>query len=554
VENARPNSAKNRETRMTLASRAPRVLRSSSRRAFLQRCAIATSAGLLPRGLRAAATPSWSNGDPFSLGVAAGTPAADGCVLWTRLAPDPLSRDPETPGGVMPARYAVRYEIATDPQMRRVVQRGEAIADPGLAYSVHVEVTGLAAARPYWYRFACGAAQSRIGRVSTLPPGDVALARLRLGFVSCANYEHGYFAAYRHLADETPDLAIFLGDYIYEFVDRSATKVRTHSDGVEATTLPLYRNRYAQYRLDPDLQRLHAEVPCIVTWDDHEVQNDYADRWAQTFDDPTDFLRRRAAAYQAFYEHMPLRPSRSMPNGPDMRIYDRFRFGQLAEVSLLDGRQYRSRAACWGPPDHGGNRLESDASCPALRDPDRSLLGTEQEHWLFDGLARSPTRWNLIAQDVLMAELRERDHDGEIRYWVDDWNGYPAARTRLLAHLHAAQVTNPIVVSGDIHSFWANDLKLDFADPASPVVASEFVGTSVSAHPPPYDKFIEFLPDNPHVRYFESRRRGYATLDIEPDRVTARFRALTDATMADTDVETLRAFVVETGRPGPVAA
>jgi alkaline phosphatase D len=527
--------------------------RNPSRRAFLRRATVATAGSLLlPRWLQATTQPAWSAGDPFSLGVASGTPAADGFVLWTRLAPEPLSRDRQTPGGVPPGHYVVRYEIATDPTLRTIIRSGESFADPQFAYSVHVEVAGLPAGRPYWYRFTCGDAHSRIGRAVTLPAAGAPLAKLRLGYVSCANYEHGYFAAYRHLADESPDLAIFLGDYIYEYIDKSATKVRSHSDGIEATTLPLYRNRYAQYRTDPDLQRLHAEVPCIVTWDDHEVQNDYADQWSQTFDDPADFLRRRAAAYQAFYEHMPVRPSRSLPNGPQMRVHDRFTFGRLAEISLLDGRQYRSRAACYGPPDHGGNRVESDASCPELRDPDRSLLGAAQERWLYDGLTQSHSRWNLIAQDVLMAQLRERRGD-EIQYWVDDWNGYPAARTRLIRYLHDARIDNPIVLSGDIHSFWANELKLDFDDAASPVVATEFVGTSISAHPPPYEVFMKFMPDNPHVRYFDSRKRGYATLEIEPERVTTQFRSVADVTLPNTEVETLKSFVVEAGRPGPIS-
>jgi alkaline phosphatase D len=524
-----------------------------TRRAFLQRCAVvATGLIVLPRFARA--SPSWSNGDPFSLGVASGTPSSDGFVLWTRLAPQPLSPDSDRPGGVAPGRYAVRYDVATDPNLRDIVRSGEATADALFAYSVHVELQGLAPGRPYWYRFSCGDAQSRIGKAATLPAKDSNATRLTLGFVSCANYEHGYFGAYRHLAEDAPDLAVFLGDYIYEYIEKSPTKVRAHSDGVEAATLPLYRNRYAQYRTDPDLQRLHAEVPCIVTWDDHEVQNDYADKWSQTFDDPAVFLQRRAAAYQAFYEHMPVRPSRSLPHGPDMRIHDRFTYGRLAEISLLDGRQYRSRSACYGPPDHGGNRNESDASCPELRVASRSLLGDAQEKWLYDALAQSPARWNLIAQDVLMAQLRERTRDGDIQYWVDDWNGYPVARQRLISHLHAARVTNPVVLTGDIHSFWANDLKLDFDDAASPVVATELVGTSVSAHPPPYDLFVKFLPDNPHVRYFESRKRGYTTLDIDAKTITARFRALADVTDPATEVETLKSFVVEDGRPGIVAS
>ncbi len=523
----------------------------ASRRAFLRHCVVAASGLWVPLA-SAVARPVWSKGDPFVLGVAAGSPSTDGFVLWTRLAPDPSSKDPDTVGGVPAGSYVVQYEIATDPQLRDIVRRGETLADAQFAYSIHLEIAGLSPGRPYWYRFACGDAQSRIGRAMTLPADD-AVAQLRLGVVSCANYEHGYFAAYRHLADESPDFAIFLGDYIYETVEKSRKRVRIHSDGVEATTLPLYRNRYAQYRLDPDLQRLHAEVPCLVTWDDHEVQNDYADQWSQTFEDPVLFLKRRAAAYQAYYEHMPLRPSRSLPNGPSMRVYDRFQFGGLVEISILDGRQYRSREACDRPP-HGGGHVETAASCPEQRDPSRSLLGAEQESWLFAGLAQSRARWNLLAQDVLMAQLHQRNRDGEIQFWTDDWNGYPAARQRLLTHLHETRVSNPVVLSGDIHSFWSNDLKLDFDDAAAPVVASEFVTTSVSAHPPPYDVFVKFLPDNPHVHYFESRQRGYATVQIEPERITTRFASVGDATSARAGVTTLQSFVVENGRPGAIAS
>ena len=523
-----------------------------SRRAFLRRaCAAGAGAlvlGAMPRA-RAAAWPS----DPFVLGVAAGSPSADGFALWTRLAPDPLANDPELPGGVRPDRYRVRYDVATDPAMRNVVRTGHAVAESTFGYSVHVEVGGLAAARPYWYRFSCRDAESRIGRASTLPAAQTDLVRLRLGVVSCSNYEHGYFSAYRHLADEAPDYALFLGDYIYEHVEQSATKVRTHSDGVEATTLPLYRNRYAQYRLDEDLQRLHAEVPTLVTWDDHEVQNDYADRWSETFDDPTRFLQRRAAAYQAFYEHMPLRPSRSLPHGPSMRVYDRFRFGRLAEIALLDGRQFRSREACDVPPKGGGHTV-SDAQCPERLDASRTMLGTEQERWLREGLARSQALWNVLAQDVMIAELRERGPTGDVQHWTDDWNGYPAARNRLLRAIHDTGVRNPIALTGDIHSYWVNDLKLDFDAPDSPVVATELVVTSVTSHPPPYEVFARYAADNPHVRYFESRRRGYMTVLIEPRRLTTTHRCVSDAAVRGASVETSKTLVVEEGRPGAVSA
>jgi alkaline phosphatase D len=329
--------------------------------------------------------------------------------------------------------------------------------------------------------------------------------------------------------------------------------VRRHSDGIEAATLPTYRNRYAQYRLDQDLQRLHAEVPALVTWDDHEVQNDYADKWSQYFDDPEQFLLRRAAAYRAFYEHMPVRPILSHPDGPIMRVYDRFSFGDLIEISLIDGRQYRSREACYAPPNKGGGHLETDASCPERRDAGRTMLGFAQEAWLYSALAHTKAQWNLIAQDVLMAQLRKRQNDADA-FWTDDWNGYPANRTRLLKRIYETQVSNPVIVGGDAHSFFANDLRPDFGDPASPVVATEFVGTSISAYGPPYDVIAAALPDNPHIHFFESRRRGYVCVDLERAHMQVRMRVVSDATDPKADIATLRTFAVEGGHPGVVAA
>lgn len=499
--------------------------------------------------------PDLTGRDPFTLGVAAGEPGPGGFVLWTRLAPEPLWPDPAAPGGLTLGDVALRYEIASDAGMRAVVQSGTAVAEGAYAHSVHLEVRGLQPGRPYWYRFATPDAQSRIGRAWTAPAAGQAFGQLRFGFVSCANYEHGYFSAYRHLADQAPDLVLFLGDYIYEYVERNRPTVRRHSDDVEATTLPTYRNRYAQYRLDPDLQRLHAEAPALVTWDDHEVQDDYADRWAKSFDDPADFLRRRAAAYQAFYEHMPLRPSRSRPQGPALRLYDRFAFGDLVEFSMLDERQYRSREACARPPNAGGGHVEVDALCAERRDPSRSILGASQEAWLFDGLARSRARWNILAQGVLMAQLRQRvPLVGTVGHWTDAWDGYPASRDRLLAHVEASRVSNPVVISGDLHSFWVNDLKKDFDDFGSPTVATEFVGTSISSIGPPYTQFMEWMPDNPHVRFFDSRQRGYVFVELTPDRMTTHLRALSDVRDPRATASTLRSYVVEAGRPGATPA
>jgi alkaline phosphatase D len=502
-------------------------------------------------GIGCAEQRSWPSGDPFSVGVAAGSPRPDGFVLWTRLAPRPLTDPVESADGMSGEAVPVRYEIADDRSMHHVVQEGEATADPRFGYSVHAEITGLRPGRPYWYRFMSGEATSRVGRAITAPAAGSPLDRLRLGFVSCANYEHGYFAAYRHLANDNPDIALFLGDYIYDAVETFRPTVRKHADGVISKTLANYRNRYTQYQLDPDLQRFRAEVPALVTWDDHEVENDYGDRWSQLFTDPEQFLIQRAAAYQAFYENMPVRPSLSTPNGPIMRVYDRFAFGDLVEVSMIDGRQYRSPQACYGPPNHGYGYLVSEAICPELSDSARSMLGLQQEQWLFDGLARSQTRWNVIGQDVLMAHFQRADANGIASSWTDDWNGFPASRTRLLRHIHDAQVSNVVVLGGDIHSFWANDLKLDFHDPHSPTVATEFVGTSVSAlGVPSYNATMRMLADFPHVRFFDSRNRGYAYADIDGDKMNMYFRAISDAADPNAGAFTLQSFTVESGHPG----
>jgi alkaline phosphatase D len=526
-----------------------------TRRGFFRAAGTAIVATVAPAltGCASQPGPRW-RADPFALGVAAGEPTPDGFVLWTRLAPDPLSSDPDTPGG-MPHRgttggdVAIDYEIATDPAMRAIVRSGHAIAEADYAHSVHLEVRGLEPGRRYWYRFRSGEADSDIGQAITAPAAGTPTDRLRFGFVSCANYEHGYFSAYRHLADESPDLVLFLGDYIYEFVEDRRPTVRKHSDGIEAKTLPLYRNRYAQYRTDPDLRRLHATAPCLMTWDDHEVQNDYADRWSQTFDDPTAFLRRRADAYRAFYEHMPVRPSRARPQGASMRVYERFAFGDLVSFAMLDGRQWRARESCYGAPDRGRAHLTVDATCPERLDATRSMLGDQQEAWLYDRLAKSTTRWNVLGQDVLMAEFRQRQKDDTFAFWSDDWNGYPAARERLLTHLHDSRVANPVVLGGDIHSFWANDLQLSIG--ARPVtIATEFVGTSVTSPGVPFDYFNDRIADNPHIRFFESRVRGYGSVDVARGRMTTKFRAISDVRDPNAGVTTLKTFVVEDGKPG----
>ncbi|GIW04838.1 MAG: alkaline phosphatase [Thermomicrobiales bacterium] len=477
--------------------------------------------------------------DPFSLGVASGDPLPDGVVLWTRLAPDPLNG-----GGMPPEPVEVRWEIASDEGFTRVLRSGVTTARPELAHSVHVDATGLEPGRIYFYRFAARGMVSPAGRTRTAPAPGGALDRLRLGVASCAHWEHGYFTAYRHLAAEDLDAVLFLGDYLYEyppgqgFVIAGQDPIRLHTPG-ELITLKQYRNRYAQYRTDPDLQATHAAFPWIATWDDHEVANNYAGVHSERGDSPAVFLARRAAAYQAYYEHMPLRPE-SLPQGPEMRIYRRITFGNLAEISVLDTRQYRSAQPC-------GDTVAP--RCAAALDPALTLTGPEQERWLLDGLASASAQWKVIAQQVMMAELAVRVLGPEPQYNDDQWDGYPLARNRILGFLQQAGISDTIVLSGDVHSAWVSDVKADFFDADSPTVATEFVATSITAHNPFGSRLAVLLPGNPHIRFFDIRH-GYTRCTITPRRWQADFRAVPDVTMPDAPVETIASFAVEAGQPG----
>ena len=488
--------------------------------------------------------------NPFTLGVAAGSPTSDGFVLWTRLAPDPLSSDPARPGGITladhPDGIALGYEIALDPAMRRVIADGTARAEAAYGFSVHLPINGLNPARDYWYRFHLGAAESPVGRGITLPRPGRPADQLRLGFASCANYERGYFSAYRHLAAEHPDMTLFLGDYIYEQVEAHRPVVRRHSDNAVPRDLDSFRRRYAQYRLDPDLQALHASTMTLATWDDHEVENDYAGDWSESFTPQDLFRAQRKAAYQAYYEHFPLR---TPPDGDNLRVHDCVTWGDLARISLLDGRQYRDAGACYGKPDRGGGHLVDSASCADLLDPSRSMLGAAQEQWLGGNLTHSPARWNLIGQNVIMAAQSAPDEDGRLIAWSDAWDGYPLARERLLAA--AAQARNPVVFSGDIHSFWQNDL---IPAGATQPVATEFVVSSVTSDGPPESHLTQQMQRHPHIRFATSRHRGYALAEITGGEMTTHFRTISDVVDPQATRGSLASFVIEDGSKNVVAA
>ncbi len=324
--------------------------------------------------------------------------------------------------------------------------------------------------------------------------------------------------------------------------------MRHHDSPNEVKTLAAYRNRYALHRTDHDLQGLHATAPCLMTWDDHEVQNDYANKWSQDPSIPPDeFLKRRAAAYQAFYEHMPLR-ALSSPHGPDMRVFDRLKFGDLAEFTVLDGRQYRSMQPCGSPTNRRGHVAPD--SCAERTDPSRTMLGADQEAWLYEGFRKADARWNIIAQDLLVAQCLQSGANGVVGHYTDGWDGYPATRDRMLTALAEARTRNAVFLGGDIHSFWTTDLKTNFDDPAAPAVATEFVGTSITSDNPPHDAFAAMLPRNPHVKFMDSRHQGYISIDLAPDRMTTRFQAISDRADPKATVATLATFVVEDGRAG----
>ncbi|MEO7242626.1 MAG: alkaline phosphatase D family protein [Variovorax sp.] len=504
---------------------------------------LALAGWLEPAAARVAAPPRWPV-DPFSLGVASGQPRPHSIVLWTRLALTSPGMDLQTLVGA-DSGVAVRYEIFADAALRQPVRAGEQIAWPSRAFSVHVLAEGLQSGRDYWYRFRCGEATSPIGHTRTAPAEGTDVARLRLGLASCQHYEQGYFAALRDMATSDLDAVLFVGDYIYEGGSPAYT-LRKHSGGVPHT-LADYRERHAQYKRDPHLQAAHAAHPWIVTLDDHEVVNDYADDRDPAWSDPARFLARRAAAYRAYFEHMPLALA---PKGPAMRIHDRFAWGRLADLWTLDCRQFRSHHACADPQRDVGRDL---VDCAELADPARSMLGAAQEAWLMQGLANATGRWKLLGQSTQMASAGVETKEGR-RVWTDGWDGYPAARERLLAGAAAAGARNLVVLGGDVHRFVAADLRARPNDAASPVIASEIVGGSVTSHGASERAMARMLQSNSDIKLARADERGWALLDVTPRALRCELRATSHPVLQDAQFRTLAAFVVEGGRAGVQAA
>jgi alkaline phosphatase D len=483
--------------------------------------------------------------NPFALGVASGSPLHDSVVLWTRL----VGTDARELGN---DAIAVRWEVAHDEQFGRIVQSGQAQALPELAHSVHVEVAGLEPDRWYFYRFMAGDATSAVGRTRTFPAPDAQMARLRLAYASCQRWEHGYFSAYRHMREENLDAVLFLGDYIYEYP--GAVRAVRPTPGGWVLTLGDYRNRYALYKSEPELQAMHAACPWIVTWDDHEVQNDYAGLEAgNSGREVPDFAARRTAAYQAFYEHMPVRASaltqavRGLQTGAETRMYSRQRIGRLASLVVLDDRQYRDRQACT-PGGKPGSGIVDPAACPLLDDPARTLLGATQEKWLDSTFASAGPGWTIVAQQTLFGQRNLTPGHGR-SFWNDGWDGYPAARKRVTESLARHRVGDPVLLGGDMHENWVGHVKADYDKPESATLGVEFCGTAITSRSEGNRHIPAWLAGNPHFVFADAQRKGYGVAEFTPKQMTATLRVVDDVTKRDTRVETLARFSVEAGRP-----
>ena len=537
------------------------------RRQVLKATAAAAGAAALPLAIadRASAETAPAQVPAFLHGVASGDPLPDGVVLWTRLTPTPDA----VPGSGAGPETEVRWEVATDRNFAAVVASGTVVTTAAADHTVKVDARGLRADTTYWYRFtatatataAAAAVLSPAGRTRTAPAADAAVQRLRLGVASCANWEAGYFASYRHLAARGDlDAFLFLGDYIYEYRTgefcAAGTVVRAHEPAHEILDLADYRTRHGHYKTDPDLQALHATVPTIAIWDDHEFANDASSVGAENHSPATegDWAARVAAAKQAYFEWMPVRPSIAGTT------YRRLRYGKLADLSLLDLRSFRSAQVKAGSGD--------------VDSPDRTITGRAQLDWLKAGLSASDTTWRLVGNSVMIspvaflslpdyllrpiAKLLGLPGEG-LAINPDQWDGYTHDRRELLGHLKTQGIRNTVFLTGDIHSAWANDVPDEAATyPASGSVATEFVVTSVTSDN--VDDFLNVAPQtvslvaagalkaaNRHVKWIDLDSHGYGVLDVTPGQVQMDYYILSDRTRRDATSTWTRSYRSRSG-------
>ncbi|WP_026425254.1 alkaline phosphatase D family protein [Actinokineospora inagensis] len=465
---------------------------------------------------------------PFTLGVAAGEPVADGFVIWTRLAPSPLNADGL--GGMGTANVDVEWQVATDQNFTQLVRTGTYTASQAWAHSVHVEVSGLQPGAVYFYRFRAQGQISPVGRARTAPAVGTSPA-LTMLFTSCSHYEAGYFTAYRRMAEDNPDLILHLGDYIYE--GGAGSGVRKHQPSTEITSLANYRVRHAQHKSDVDLQAAHAAAPWVVVWDDHEVENNYANLVRADSSPAGDFAARRAAAYKAYYEHMPLRAAQA-PSGSNLQLYRRLRWGSLATLHMLDTRQYRDDQACGD-----GSKV-----CPAADDPGRTITGAAQESWLLDGLGQRLATWDLIGQQVFFAQMLQSSAGARN---MDAWDGYTANRGRITSGWQARGNT-PVVLTGDVHRHYAANIMADYGT-QNKVIGTELISTSITSGGDGSASETGTSSLNPHIKFYKNQR-GYVRTVTSSTEMHVDFRVLDKVTTRDYPVKTAQSYVIEAGNPG----
>jgi len=506
----------------------------------LQRSAVALA---LSPWLQAVAAPSdvvrvWHN-NPFALGVASGRPRADSVVLWTRV----LFGEEDRAAGADALRVSV--EVFADAALKHRVYKTDVVTDATRAHSLHVHVQRLQPSTDYWYRFSQGDARSAVGHTRTAPALNADVQKLRIALASCQHYEQGQFIAHAEIAKQQLDFVLFMGDYIYESSNPQFA-LRKHN-GEEPKTLPAYRDRYEQYKRDPALQAAHAAHPWVLMWDDHEVVNDYANDQDRQYTDPKQMLLRRAAAYQAYFEHQPLLLGPDVSNPADMRLYDQLSWGKLADVWTLDCRQYRSPQACRDPVRGGGRMV---VQCDELGDASRSMLGVEQERWLTQSLSASKRQWRLVAQATQISSTSVPTPVGR-SYWNDAWDGYPEARKRLLQTVVDAKLNNVVTLGGDVHCNVAAPLRMEPNNPASPIIASEFVTTSITSRGLGDKAAALIRESNADLLHYRSDERGYSLITVTPKEVRCDFRTTKFPAGSEAGLKTQASYVVKNGKAGP---
>jgi len=472
--------------------------------------------------------------NPFTLGIASGDVTESSVVLWSRLAPEPSKAG----GGMESFSVPVQWELSLDAKMSRIIQRGELLAEPALAHSVHVDVQNLESSREYWYRFTAATHKSQIGRTKTLPYKDSHTESVRFITCSCQNYTHGYFVAYEHMISDRPDFVIHLGDYIYD--TSFGETFRKHDRENAPSTLADYRRRHALYKTDRHLQRAHAALPFFTVIDNHDAIEDM---------DPAGFAK-RAAAYQAWYEHMPVR-GYGVAGDNHFSLHRLIQFGDLMQINLLDTRQFRDKKdLCTDNLDTGfgfGNYRER---CDELFPEDRTMLGGQQEQWLHESLVKNRAAWNVVASSVPFLPFHLQV-DGKQYGYIGAWDAYPANRARIVQAISKAKSGHPIVLSGDVHSFWALDGALAKQEvDRIPVV--EFITSSISANwPEPLSQPItENLEHNPQVLFYDGGKRGYLLHEVNKRTWTTTLRAVDDKSNNDSTAHDLATFNVTNGEPG----